>query len=442
MACSHHFAVPVPSPTPASGAPPIERATIAVPVTISTSALLTRLDSVFPPSDSLDRAKCSSLGGLVCHQYVYRRDSIDLRMVNDRISLFTRLRYRGRVALPGNLGVGSCGYDPEPMRRVEFRLATSLYWRADWRLASRATEFTSNILDPCPITVLRVDATPLMRRIVDGQLDHFKQQLDSIVPAVANLRPVADSIWRMVQRAVAVDSTSSAWFTMTPEAASLAPPVGTGAEIRTGLLVTGRPRIVLGSRPTSELRPLPALTLAGQQNGIHVPLEIELPFDDLSRKVTALLSGEGAGKGIRVGDIKVWGVGDTAVVKVGIDGRVTGSLFLVGRVAYDASTRSVLIPDLQYSLESANKMSSIKATLGAPRIRHALNEATGGGRLAVGDEIDRLKTVIAAQLNRELMPGVTLAGNVTDVRVDRLYTTSRAFVLRVIVDADARVSVR
>jgi hypothetical protein len=363
-------------------------------------------------------------------------------MINDRITLFTRLRFRGRVALPGGVGVGSCGYDPEPMRRVEVRLATSLYWRADWRLATRSTVFASDILDPCPVTVLRVDATPFMRRIVDGQLARLRQQFDSIVPAIANLRPIADSLWRELQRPIAIDSTSTMWFTMGLDAASLSPPVGSGDEIRTGLVLTGRPRVMLGSRPIADSRALAPLTLAPAARGIHVPLEIELPFDALSRKVTSLLSGEIAGKGIRVGDISVWGIGDTAVVKVALDGRVSGSLFLVGRVAYDASTRSVLIPDLRYTLESASKMSSVKATIGAPRIRRALNEATGGGQLAVGDQIGRLRTVIAGQLNRVLAPGVLLVSNVTDVRVDRLYTTSRAFVLRAILDADAQVSVR
>ena len=42
----------------------------------------------------------SAMGGLVCHQYVYRRDTLDLKMFNDRITLYTRLRFRARVALP------------------------------------------------------------------------------------------------------------------------------------------------------------------------------------------------------------------------------------------------------------------------------------------------------------------------------------------------------
>ncbi len=181
--------------------------------------------------------------------------------------------------------------------------------------------------------------------------------------------------------------------------------------------------------------------LAGKTTGVHLPLEISVPFDDLSRRVTTLLAGEVAGKGIAVSAIKVWGVGDSAVVKVDVQGRVSGALYLVGRVGYDAASRSVLIQDLKYTLESSSKMSSIKATLGAARIRRALDEATGHGRLAVGEQMDRLKSELGAELNRDLAPGVEMFGNVTDVRIDRLYATATAFVLRVVIDAQAQIAV-
>lgn len=421
--------------------PPAAQAEITLPVTIAMSTLRARIDSVFPVSDSLDRAKCSALGGLVCHQYVYRRDTLDLKMFGDRITLFTRLRFRGRVALPGVGGVASCGYDPEPMRRAEMRLATNLYWRTDWRLASKATVIAPSILDPCQVTVLRVDATPLMRRIIGAQLSRVKQQFDSIVPAVANLQPAADSVWRMLQRPFALDSTGSVWFTMAPDAIRLASLAGTGGAINTAIVLTGHPRVTAGAQPTMASAPFPALTLAGGASGIHVPLDIEVPFDELSRRATALLSGEVAGKGIHVDSIAIWGVGDTAVVRVNVQGRLAGSLYLLGRVGYDSTSRAVLIQDLDYTLESSNTMSSIRATLGAPVIRHAMDEATGHGRLAIGQQLDSVKTVLGAQLNRELAPGVMLSGGVNAVRIEGLYTTPTAFVLRVSFDGQARVDV-
>ena len=87
-------------------------------------------------------------------------------------------------------------------------------------------------------------------------------------------------------------------------------------------------------------------------------------------------------------------------------------------------------------------MSSIKATLGAPRIHRALDQSTGHGRLAVGEQLDRFKAQLGAELNRELAFGVTLTGAVKDVRIEHLYTTPTAFVLRVVFDGAASIDVK
>jgi hypothetical protein len=281
-----------------------------------------------------------------------------------------------------------------------------------------------------------------MKRMLEGQLSRFRQQFDSIVPAVADLKPAADSMWRMLQQPFALDSASTVWFTMSPDGAALAPLVGAGGAVTTAIVLTAHPRVVVGTKPAAENKPLPSLTLATRTTGIHVPLDIELPFDELSKRATAALAGEVAGKGITVDAISVWGVSDTAVVQVNVRGRVSGSLFLTGRVGYDVASRTLLIGDLKYTLASTSKMSSIKATLGASRIRHALDSASGHGRLDIGTQLDQLKAQLGAQLNRQLAPGVALSGEVTDVRIDRLYTKPNAFVLRVVLDAAAKVDVR
>lgn len=439
--CASHFEVPEPTFTTPTSVPPIEPATMTIPVTISMASLTSRIDSVFPAADSLDRSKCSALGGLVCHQYVYRRDTLDLKMINDRITLYTQLRFRARVGLPGGLGVASCGYEPETMRRADLRLATNLYWRNDWRLASRATVVAPNILDPCQVTMLRVDASPIVKRMIDAQSARIRQQFDSIVPALADLRPAADSLWRTLQHPIAIDSTNTIWFTMAPDAVSLAPLSGTGHAVTTALVVTAHPRIIVGAEPAANTKPLPALTLADRSGAIHVPLEIELPFDDLSKRATSALAGEVAGQGVTVKDVTVWGVGDSAVVRVDLTGKISGAVFLLGRIGYDTASRSVLINDLNYTIASANKMTSIKAALGAIRIRHALEAASGHGRLAIGAQVDMLKTELGTELNRELAPGVVMSGYVKDARVDRLYSKPNAFVVRVVLDAEAKVDV-
>lgn len=443
LACGGHFEVPMPVLSAAPVAPPpSELAIITLPIAIALSKIRMQLDSVFPPVDSLDRSKCTALGGLVCHQYAYRRDSLDLRASGDRITLQTHLRYRASVGLPGVGGIASCGFPPETMKRADVRLATTLYWRSDWRLGSRGTTVAATLSDPCEVTLLHVDATPIVKRIIDAQAEDLRREIDSVLPTVADLRGAADSLWQLSQQPLSLDSASTVWLTFSPDGVSLAPLIGSASAVSTALVLTARPRVTVGPKPSVDPQALPQLTLARRSSGIHVPVEVELPFSDLSQKVTTLLAGDTAGKGMRVSEVKVWGVGDTAVVMVRVEGKVNGSLYLLGRVSYDSVSRAVLLSDLRYTLESHDTMTRIKSTFGAGRIKAAIDAATGKGHLAVGEQLDSLKSRLNYELNRSLAPGVRLAGSVNDVRFSRMFTTQTAFVLRVVLDGEAVILVQ
>lgn len=404
---------------------------IALPVTISLAAVRSRLDLALPTSDSLDHVRCTALGGAVCHQYVYRREPLRLGMLDDRFSLVAPLRYRGRMALPRVGGVGSCGYAPEPMRHAELHFSTSLYWRTDWRLGARNTTLAAELRDRCEVTVLDVDATPLMRRMADAQLRDMRHELDSIIPALLDLRPAADSLWRLLQRPMALDSAGSVWLAMGPDGVGLAPVTGAAGTIRTAVVLTARPRVVLGARPANGARSLPQLSVAPATSGLRVPVDVALPFDELGRRATALLAAESAGKDVRVREVRVWGAGDTAVVRLELDGRVDGTLYLAGRVRYDAAGRALRLDDLRYTVESTHLMTRLKVTLGAPLVRRALDQATSHGRLDVGAQLDSVRLQLNSQLNRQLAPGLAVGGGISDVRVIGLYVTSNAFVVRV-----------
>jgi hypothetical protein len=445
VACGGHFEVPAPTLQPGTGAvlPPADPAVIVLPISISLGKIRSALAAQFPTGDSLSQAQCVALGGVVCHQYVYRRDSLELRMSGDRVDLLARLQYRGRVALSGIGGLASCGYAPEPMKRAELHAATALYWRNDWRLGSRNTTLGAALLDPCQVTLLKLDATPLMRRIIDGQSEKLRQQLDSALPALADLRPAADSLWRTMLQPLALDSSSTVWLSMTPQSITLARPLGRADALTTALVITARPHASIGSRPSAERRTLPALGLASVgASGIHIPVDIELPFADLSTRVTQLLKGEVAGADLSIDDVKIWGVADTAVVRVAVHGTVSGDLYMLGRVQYDTASRRVLITDLRYTLASDNAMSRFKATLGSYRIKRALDQATGHGQLDVGTQLDSLRGQLSAQLNRSLAPGVSVAGSVTGIRIAGLATSGTAFVLRVVLDGLAKLTVQ
>jgi Domain of unknown function (DUF4403) len=437
-------ATPAPAPTPvatstplptaapviAKPSPPVaELAVIPVQVTYVLRSLTPVLDSLFPKRDSLAEATCKSVARLVCHQYVYQRDPLALSAAGARFSITTTMRYRARIGVPG-AGVASCGYGTETPRRAALSLATDLYWRRDWKIGSRETALSASLLDPCRVTALNVDATRALQSMIDGQLTAFSAQVDSVLPLAADLRPLADSIWRSFLEPTPLDTLNTLWMVLDPEAIRVVPLSGVGPSFRTAIVVYARPRVIAGARPAPISRALPALSLGTNPGGFVVPVSVELPFAEVNRRATELLVAETATTSERVDSVHVQASGDSVRIILDVSGSLRGRLTLMSRLRWDPSLRELRLDDLDWNLESRGAMSRMKATLAAPLIGRAIRKATMGGRVPLGAQLDSVRTQMLQLLNRTVSPGVILGGSITSLQVESVGTSESAFVVR------------
>ena len=418
-------------PTAVTRAPqqPTELAVIPVQVTYVLRALTPVLDSLFPVRDSLAEATCKSVARLVCHQYVYQRDPLSLSASGARFTIATAMRYRARVGVPG-AGVASCGYGAESPRRATLSLATDLYWRRDWKIGSRETALAATLLDECRVTALNVDATRALQSMIDGQLRDFSSQVDSVLPEAADLRPLADSIWRSFLEPSPLDSLNTLWMVLNPEAIRVVPLSGVGPSFRTAIVVYARPRVIAGAKPPTIDRPLPVLSLGQSPAGFVVPVSVELPFDEVNRRATELLAIETAKTSERVDSVHVTASGDSVRIVLNVSGSLRGRLTLMSRLRWDPASRELRLDDLDWSLESRGAMSRMKATLAAPLIGRAIRKATLGGRVPLGAQLDSVRTQMLQLLNRTVAPGVVIGGSITSLQVESVGTSETAFVVK------------
>lgn len=418
---------PAPSAAPAGGS---DLAVVPVKVTYVLRALVPSLDSLFPARDSLTAALCANAGGLVCHQYVYRREPLRLRGSDNRLLIDTDLAFRARLGVVGGARVASCGYAPESMRRAALSMSTALYWRRDWRIGAQDSRLAATLQDPCLVTAFGVDASKTLQGIVDRQLRVFAAQADSTIPLVADFRPLADSLWRSFLEPTALDSASSLWLQLEPEAVRVTPFVGAGVNITTTLVLYARPRVVAGGKPMVRTRPLPPLALGTAPAEFSVPVTVELPFVELARRATVLLTEDTRNESVRVDSVFVRGQGDTVLVDLAVSGALRGRLGLVSRPRWDAATRELRLDDLDWTLQSRGALSRVKATLAAPLVAFAVRRATGGGRVPLGAQLDSARAELLTKLNGTLAPGVVMGSSVRDVQIMTVSTTPTGIVVR------------
>jgi len=426
-------AAPAPGTVPGTATGAAASASLAVVpvrVTYVLRALVQSLDSLFPARDSLTAARCANAVGLVCHQYVYRREPLRLRGEGNRLFIDTDLSFRAQLGVVGGARVASCGYAPEPMRRSSLSMSTALYWRRDWRIGAQDTRLAATLLDPCKVTVLGVDARKSLQNILDRQLGTFAAQADTTIPQVADFRPLADSLWRSFLEPTALDSLSSLWLVLDPEAVRVTPFVGNGVNITTTLVLYARPRVVAGGKPMVRPRPLPALALGTAPAEFSVPVTVELPFVEMARRATLQLTEETRNESVKVDSVFVRGVGDTVLVDLAVSGALRGRLQLASRPRWDAVARELRLDDLDWTLQSRGALSRVKATLATPLVALAVRRATGGGRLPLGAQLDSARVELLTKLNGTLSPGVVMGSSVREVQITEVSTTPTGIVVR------------
>lgn len=432
-----------PSGTAPSGTAPVApfpaQAVIPVAVTYVLRSMQPAMDSLFPVSDSLTAARCANAAGLVCHQYVYRREALVMQAEQARLRVSTQLSYRARVGLPGAAPGASCGFAPEPMRRADLSMQTALYWRRDWRIGARETQLAAQLRDPCRVTALGLNATGAMQAVVDRQLAAFAAEADTLIPQVADFRPLADSLWRSFLEPTALDSTNSLWLLMEPTGVQVTPFVGTGPAITTSMVLYAQPRVIAGAKPVVRMRPLPPLTLGTAPAGFVVPVTVELPYAEIERQATALLVADTRRDAVKIDTVRLTARGDSVFVDVDVSGALRGTLGMTSQLRWDAAARELRLDQLRWSLASEGKLARAKATLAAPLIGLAVRRATSGGRIALGMQLDSVRTEMLTLLNGAVAPGVVMGTSVQPVQVQDVLTTPRAFVVRAILQGQSGV---
>jgi hypothetical protein len=152
--------------------------------------------------------------------------------------------------------------------------------------------------------------------------------------------------------------------------------------------------------------------------GIRVPFDLELDYAEASRLASQDFAGQTYKVGTRPLKIESIRIAPAAngrlLVEAMIDYRggalrnYRGLVFLEGTPHFDRATSSIIVPDLDYSLDPKRRgfFSRIADRVAHDTIRQRLRASS----LPLGSRIAPLRAEVTRALNRQLGPGVTLRG--------------------------------
>jgi hypothetical protein len=444
--------VPPPDSVETPPSPPEPPASVVgLPITVDLTTILERVEAAVPRGqnreDEWHEMGRTPVLGTVYLKEMWQRDRLQITLSGNRIDVTARVRYRARIAeracLP-RIGcrwvqLGSCGQDGAmPSLRVGLR--TVVAWREDWTLAPQTRARPVEAGTPCRLTRANIDVSERVRTAVQGAMDKVAPRVDREMRERAELRATLSDVWQTLQDPVRV--TDSVYLQFRPDSVRVSPPNGRGNRLAAVVSVGLRPRVVIGPRPVPDSSALPPLRPGEPTSGFRVAFSAEVDYNTASRLVGAAVAGREiempGGNTLRVRAVRLYGNGQQLVVRVSFTGDATGTLYLIGTPAYDSVRQEIIVPDLDFTVESRHALAGPADWLLHDHLRDRLREAA---HFPVGQRMENLHREVNQALERPLGRSAQLSGHIDAWRPTGIHVTRTGVATVGEASGEARVKV-
>ncbi len=370
--------------------------------------------------------------------YGISRSPFEINVKGDTFQIGATIRYQGRGWYNPPIGPevgGSCGTSgKEPRARIVISIRPEI--NREWQLVAQPKlsylgPLTKTERDQCEVTFLKIDVTG---RVLDAARGAIRGQLPKLTAKLKTLdvRSEVEKVWNEIQKPIRL--ADSVWLMLRPEGVRLGRLSGSREMLGATIGIQARPKIETGAKPTVALVPLPALEPDAEETGLNLLTEGRFDYALIGANLTKALGGRTIkvpGGTIEIKEVGAYGIGGGRLaLGVRFGGTSSGQIYFVGTPQYEDSTGRIVVPDLDYDAATTPLLVKGLAWLKANEIRDFLRtKAT----FPSAEAMERLSTLAATGMNRELVPGVFLSTtlNRTEIvrllpRVDALYLQAHA----------------
>jgi len=436
----------VPAPLP----PALEASVVNLEVRLTAEGLAAAVDEGFPQvaARESDWSEAVTLGEREDIRFLYRvvRGSFRYRMDHDQFRVsFDQVRYRvwARRNQGDGFVEGRCGHGDDPPRRLNLSARSALSWSDRWRLQSQTTFDEPVFVEPCLLTGLDVDATPVLKAVLQPRLAALAQSIDRIVRDRTEAKKRAETVWQKLQEPV--EFAPNQWLQFHPRDARVSPITSNGTLVlRTSVNLVMAPRIVNGSKPDSVAMPLPALQMTPLPlEGYHLALPITVDYGRINQRLEQEMIGQEfqtpVGDTLRVEGVQLYGSGDKLILALQVSGGVNGTVYATGTPVFDEGLGMLRFVDLDFTLDTRNVLVKSANWMFHQDILSSLRSQA---YIDLSGQLQTLRSRLTSALTREMGPNARLEGEVTSLRPRGVYPTAGGVEVHIIAEGSMWVELQ
>ena len=434
-------AAPPPAPAPASR--------FSVPLEYDFSAVLRQIEQIVPKHlGSMDSVR--QMGDNARRHYAFEatRGPFTAFADGNLLHLRATIAYQARGFIKPPVGPtisAGCGQGSERPRLV-VELATPLTLTNDWHLASRArivsvAPASTAARDHCDVSILHKDVT---EQVVGAARAGLSAQLSSIDRKVAavDLTARVTEWWGLLARPIKL--APDVWLVLGPERLSIGRVSGHSKLLTVPVSLDAHPLVVAGrEEPAMVKAALPPLGRDTASDGFHIVMDGMVDYATASRELTTVLGARSFTQSGHTVTLTRVSVRPQTRGRLGLAadfaGDARGTVHLVGTPRIDRAHDIVIVPDLDFDLQSDSKLLQTYSWMKSDALR---NELRSRARIPIAPVLARGKALLLEGLNRKIGDALTLSATVDSVAVRGLFVTRDGLTVRAEARGQAGVGVK
>nr|WP_230679967.1 DUF4403 family protein [Pontibacter sp. 172403-2] len=303
-------------------------------------------------------------------------------------------------------------------------------------------------LGPLTIGLARF-VEPAMR----SQMDKLTKQLDQELQNRLNIRQYVAQAWLMMQEPVKLDNDMNAWLTIVPKQVRMTPLQARNGNLSTRIGISSYIAVTTNGKPDIQInRNLPKLIVDNRlSDDIRIGLTANIPYEHASKLLQAQVTGQtytfDDGKSqLTINDAAIAPGGEQLVLMLDVNGKtkaglftkkIVGKVYLRGTPYYDPETASIKVRDIDYDLDTKDKLLNTASWLAKNKFTDMIQEQVS---FPVQSQLNDAKKMLQATLDQQgrVNESLLLKGKIQEITPDNIYLTPEG--IKAVVNATGRLS--
>ncbi|HYG51857.1 MAG TPA: DUF4403 family protein [Flavobacteriales bacterium] len=282
---------------------------------------------------------------------------------------------------------------------------------------------------------------------IKGQKDYINKTIDDCIKEYVNLKELTKPAFDALAEPINVSETYKSWFKITPIEALVTQLNAQGKKIKFALGLKANTETFIGEKPAiADLsKGVPMKAVKELPKDFNIGLVAVTPYADASAILDEqfVKSGYEYKEGkyhLKFTKMNLYGQNEKMVIEVGMLGSVNGDIYLVGTPYYDQTSRSIKMKDLDFDIDSKQKLIKAANWLAHGKLCKIMQESMV---FPIGEQLDLAKKDAQSYFtNYSPMKGITINGKLEKLETSDVYLIQNAIVTLINVGGNMHVKLQ